>query len=65
MDCILLYYKKTPRDMLINHRDHFTCDTQRDGSVSARCTHCNKTLHGKNAMAHMRDHVATHTGERG
>ncbi len=63
MECTVIYYKDTPADLLINHKNHYKTKVNRVGDVSAQCKQCNKTLTGKNAVAHMKDHVATHTGE--
>ena len=63
LECIVLYYKETAPDLLINHREHYTSRVGRDGVMTAQCKQCNKTLKGKNSIAHMRDHVASHTGK--
>ena len=63
VECLVVYYKETAPDLLINHRNHYTSSVGKDGVMCAQCKQCKKTLKGKNSIAHMRDHVASHTGK--
>ncbi len=59
--CQLMYYKKTPEDLLEDPHKHFDV-SKKENLPLTKCHHCPKELHGKNAVTHMKDHIASHTG---
>ncbi len=56
-----MYYKKTPTDLLEDPTIHFDV-SKKDGLPFTKCHHCPKELVSKNAVTHMKDHIASHTG---